>query len=132
MGEVRVTVKLTNASDEVLQRQRKLAPRRVRKYQAQALVDTGAVRTVIPTEVVKRLGIGIRGDPDHEHDRDGGPQPAEQRGPPHLLPDRRPRGVNPRSRTMSPLRVDPLRYVSSHAWGAQGFYAFQFQPTEGK
>jgi len=25
------------------------------------LVDTGAVRTVIPTEVVKRLGVGIRG-----------------------------------------------------------------------
>src|SRR5881397_1023935 len=61
MGEVRVTVTLTNASDEVLQRQHKLSGRRMRKYRAEALVDTGAVRTVIPTEVVKRLGVGIRG-----------------------------------------------------------------------
>src|SRR2546422_10294125 len=30
-------------------------------YKAQGLVDTGAVRTVIPPEVVKRLGVGIRG-----------------------------------------------------------------------
>jgi len=61
MGEVRVTVTLTNASDEVLQRQHKLSGRRMRKYRAEALVDRGAVRTVIPTEVVKRLGVGIRG-----------------------------------------------------------------------
>src|SRR5947199_1540773 len=58
MGEVRVTVTLTNASDEVLQRQHKLSGRRMRKYRAEALVDRGAVRTVIPTEVVKRLGGG--------------------------------------------------------------------------
>ena len=61
MGEVRVTVKLTNASDEVLRRQHKLPERKVRTYEAQALVDTGAVRTVIPPEVVKRVGVGIRG-----------------------------------------------------------------------
>ena len=67
MGEVRVTVTLTNASDEVLQRQHKLSGRRVRKYRAQALVDTGAVRTVIPTEVIKRLGVGIRGQRVAEH-----------------------------------------------------------------
>ena len=61
MGEVRVQVKLTNASDEVLFRQRKLPAARMRFYQALALVDTGAVRTIIPPEVVKRLGLGIRG-----------------------------------------------------------------------
>src|SRR5439155_23999638 len=44
-----------------LQRQHKLSGRRMRKYRAEALVDRGAVRTVIPTEVVKRLGVGIRG-----------------------------------------------------------------------
>lgn len=61
MGEVRVTVKLTNGSDEVLHRQHKLPAARVRTYQAQALVDTGAVQTILPPEVAKRLGLGIRG-----------------------------------------------------------------------
>src|SRR6266550_2797093 len=95
--------------------------------------ERGGVEALDRGQAVEEgLGIRIGRDADHEHDRDYGPQRAEQRGPAHLLPDRRPRGVNPRSRTMSPLRLDPLRYVSSHAWGAQGFYAFQFPPTEGK
>jgi clan AA aspartic protease len=61
MGEVRVTVKLTNASDEVMRQQHRLAERKVRTYNAQALVDTGAVQTVIPADVLKRVGVGIRG-----------------------------------------------------------------------
>jgi len=61
MGAVRVTVKLTNASDEVLRQQHRLAERKVRAYEAQGLVDTGAVQTVIPADVLKRVGVGIRG-----------------------------------------------------------------------
>jgi len=61
MGEVRVKVTLTNAFDEVLSRQGKLPVAEVRRYEAQALVDTGAIRTVVPQHVVEQLGVAIRG-----------------------------------------------------------------------
>ena len=61
MGEIRVKVKLTNATDESLNRMRKLAKRKVRTYEATAVVDTGAVRSVIPPHVLEKLGVGIRG-----------------------------------------------------------------------
>jgi clan AA aspartic protease len=61
MGEVRVRAKLTNALDEELARRGTLAPEQVRTCEADALVDTGAVRTVLPADVVARLGLGERG-----------------------------------------------------------------------
>src|SRR5437870_2281483 len=61
MGEVRVAVRLTNAVDEGLVRRGMLTPDQVRTYAADALVDTGAVRTVIPPDVAARLGLGFRG-----------------------------------------------------------------------
>jgi clan AA aspartic protease len=33
----------------------------VRTYEADALVDTGAVRTILPQHVVDRLGLAVRG-----------------------------------------------------------------------
>lgn len=61
MGEVRVRARLTNAVDEALVRRGMLKPEQVRTCEADALVDTGAVRTVLPPEVVSRLGLGTRG-----------------------------------------------------------------------
>ena len=61
MGEVRVTARLTNAADEGLVRRGRLTPEQVRTYQADALVDTGAVRMVIPASVAARLGLSARG-----------------------------------------------------------------------
>ena len=61
MGEVRVKAKLTNAVDEALVRRGLLKPEQVRSYEADALVDTGAVRTVLPLHVASRLGLGVRG-----------------------------------------------------------------------
>jgi clan AA aspartic protease len=61
MGEVRVKAKLTNAVDEGLLRRGMLEPAQVRTCETDALVDTGAVRTVLPPQVVTRLGLGIRG-----------------------------------------------------------------------
>jgi predicted aspartyl protease len=61
MGEVRARVKLTNALDEELARRQQLAPEQVRVHEADALVDTGAARTVIPARVAQLLGLGIRG-----------------------------------------------------------------------
>jgi clan AA aspartic protease len=62
MGEVRTMVTLTNATDQVLVRRGKLRPDEVHTYQADALVDTGAVRSVVPTHVVKQLDLAIRGN----------------------------------------------------------------------
>jgi len=59
MGEVRTNARLTNALDASLGRRQQLPADQVRTYAADALVDTGAVRTVIPAEVVQALGIQI-------------------------------------------------------------------------
>jgi predicted aspartyl protease len=61
MGEVRVKVKLTNAGDEVLVRRGLLPADQIRSYEADALVDTGAVRSVLPIHVVQLLGLAIVG-----------------------------------------------------------------------
>ena len=61
MGEVRVQVKLTNAVDEELVNRGLLNPLQLRVYETQALIDTGAVRTVLPMTIVQQLGLRIRG-----------------------------------------------------------------------
>ena len=61
VGEVKVKVKLTNAVDEALVRRGLLTPDKVRSYEAEALVDTGAIRSVLPAHVVKPLGLAIVG-----------------------------------------------------------------------
>lgn len=59
MGEVRVKVKLTNGVDQALVRRGLLAPDQVRSYETSALVDTGAIRSVIPVQVLQHLGLGV-------------------------------------------------------------------------
>ncbi len=61
MGEVRVKVKLTNAGDEIMVRRGLLTADKIRRYEADALVDTGAVRSVLPIHVVQRLGLAMVG-----------------------------------------------------------------------
>jgi len=61
MGEVRTKVRLLNAVDEALKRRNLLKTEEIRTYFANALVDTGAVRSVLPPFVVERLGLAIRG-----------------------------------------------------------------------
>ncbi len=61
MGEVRVAVRLINETDEKLVNRGLLNPSLLRDYETQALVDTGATRTVIPVEVVQQLGLRITG-----------------------------------------------------------------------
>lgn len=61
MGEVRVKARLTNAFDESLFRRGMLTSDQVRSYEADALVDTGAVRTVLPSSIAERLGLAVRG-----------------------------------------------------------------------
>jgi len=57
MGEVRMKVKLTNAFDEGLARRGKIGKDEIRRYEADALVDTGAVSSVITANVMKQLGV---------------------------------------------------------------------------
>lgn len=61
MGEIRAKVRLTNAADEALARRGLLAADAVRVYHADAMIDTGAVRTVIPVHVMEQLGLEARG-----------------------------------------------------------------------
>ncbi len=57
MGEVRVKVKLINATDEALARRGRIEENEIRVYEADAMVDTGAVQTVIPHDVMTALGL---------------------------------------------------------------------------
>ncbi len=57
VGEVRVKVKLTNAFDEGMARRGKISEKEIRCYEADALVDTGAVSSVVPVNVMEQLGV---------------------------------------------------------------------------
>jgi clan AA aspartic protease len=61
MGEIRVKARLTNVYDETLARHGQLDKSKVRSYEADAVVDTGAIRTVIPVHVMEALGVESRG-----------------------------------------------------------------------
>lgn len=61
VGEIRARVRLTNAVDDERARTGEIPAGAVRSYEADALVDTGAVRSVIPAHVRERLGVGVRG-----------------------------------------------------------------------
>jgi predicted aspartyl protease len=59
MGEIRVKIKLTNASDMAQARRGKLPQDQVRSVELDGIVDTGAVATVIPVNVQQLLGLEI-------------------------------------------------------------------------
>lgn len=61
MGEVRVRAKLVNHYDEVRATMGEIPPASIRTYEADAMVDSEAVRTVIPQHVLQHLGLGTRG-----------------------------------------------------------------------
>ena len=57
MGQVHVQVVLTNYREAVLARLGQLDPSQVHRYETEALIDTGAVRSVLPPAVADRLGL---------------------------------------------------------------------------
>jgi clan AA aspartic protease len=57
MGEVRVKVKLTNSFDESAARRGQIPEADIRRYEADALIDTGAVSSVVPANVMQQLGV---------------------------------------------------------------------------
>ncbi len=59
MGEVRVKVRLINPFDEMRVRRGQLSADKVHMYEAHALIDTVAVRTIIPQHVLDALDLDI-------------------------------------------------------------------------
>ena len=57
MGEVKVKLKLTNQTDEVLAHKQKIAPDEVRSLELEGGVDTGAVSLSLPSPVAETLGL---------------------------------------------------------------------------
>jgi clan AA aspartic protease len=80
MGEVRTQALILNAVDEELARQGQISFEQVRRYEADAMVDTGAVRCVLPTHVVQQLGLRIRGQRMAEY-ADGRKESVDVTGP---------------------------------------------------
>lgn len=80
MGEIRVPVKLTNAVDAVLARQSRLPLEQVRCCDVDAMVDTGSIRSFIPSSLVPRLGVEIM-DRRPAQLADGSQQSVDVTGP---------------------------------------------------
>ena len=57
MGEVRIKVRLTNAADESNALRGIIKPEAVRSVEIEAVVDTGAVRCVMPGKIMQQLGL---------------------------------------------------------------------------
>ena len=57
MGQVHVRVVLTNHREAVMARLGQLDASRAHRYETEALIDTGAVRSAIPAAVAERLGL---------------------------------------------------------------------------
>jgi len=56
-GEVRVKVKLSNVADQAAVAQGRLSTEKIRSIEADAVVDTGAVRSCVPLPLLEQLGI---------------------------------------------------------------------------
>ncbi len=57
MGQVHVQVTLINYREAVLARLGQLEASQVHRYETEALIDTGAVQSVVPAAVADRLGL---------------------------------------------------------------------------
>ena len=59
MGEVKVMVILKNVGDVQAMLQGKIRPDEVHTYETEAVIDTGAVNSVIPREVADQLALAV-------------------------------------------------------------------------
>ncbi len=57
MGQVMTEITVANYEDVLRSKAGTLAPERVRQIKLEGLVDTGALRLVLPATVVKQLGL---------------------------------------------------------------------------
>ena len=61
MGEIRAKIKLQNYGDKILFEAGKIAKKKVRAREIDAVVDTGAVMMLLPQDLVEDLGLKITG-----------------------------------------------------------------------
>ena len=59
MGEVKVSVKLTNAVDLGMFRRNLIQREEIRSVTVEAVVDTGAVRSCIPVDLMEEMGLQV-------------------------------------------------------------------------
>lgn len=59
MGEIRVKVELENGAERALFKAGKIKREEVRRYEVDAMVDTGSVMLFLPQDVVEVLGLNI-------------------------------------------------------------------------
>ena len=57
MGEVKATIKITNAMDAAMHRRGLISQDQIRTVTVEAVVDTGAVRSCIPVDLQEKLGL---------------------------------------------------------------------------
>jgi hypothetical protein len=57
MGEIRASVKIENSNDRALYESGKIPKKKIRTRDVEAVVDTGAVMTLLPEDLVKILGL---------------------------------------------------------------------------
>ena len=56
MGEIRVKIRLSNSADVINAKRGIIDPKTVRWLDTEGVIDTGAVRTIIPIAIMQRLG----------------------------------------------------------------------------
>ena len=60
MGEIKVRIELENAVDRYMFLEKKIQEVEIRRYQMEAIVDTGAVMLALPQDVVEELGLQVQ------------------------------------------------------------------------
>ena len=60
MGEIREKVRLTNIADTLENGRARGKRKKPRSIEVEAVVDTGAIMSVIPIHVAQKLGVGFR------------------------------------------------------------------------
>jgi clan AA aspartic protease len=59
MGEIKVKIGLENFGDRFMYLENKIEEKEIRRYETDAVVDTGAVMFILPQDVVEELGLKI-------------------------------------------------------------------------
>jgi clan AA aspartic protease len=59
MGEIKINIELENAADRYWFLKKKLLENEIRRYQMEAVVDTGAVMLALPQDVVEELSLEV-------------------------------------------------------------------------
>ena len=59
MGEIKVKIGLENFGDRFMYIENKIEEKDIRRYETDAVVDTGAVMLILPQDVVEELGLKI-------------------------------------------------------------------------